>query len=141
MINRNTFLKLSLVGTLGLFSLTGCNTATPEAQVSAAAPVTETSQPAVADTSGLDTMAKLVADTKAAVESDDWTTAKVLGGQIEGDWKDVEDGIKDTNKTAYDAVEIHLDGLNSALKEATPDKAMVLGHLSELATTLGSVSQ
>ncbi len=140
MFSRNKILALGLVSALGLFSLTGCS-ASPEAEVSSSAPVAETSQPTVADTSDLEMMSKLVVDTKAAVEADDWRTAKVLGGQIEGDWKDVEDDIKDTNKAAYDTVETHIDGLNSALKEDNPDKAMVVDHLSELETTLATVSQ
>jgi len=141
MFSRNKIFALGLVSALGLFSLTGCGASSSEAKAGSSAPVAEMSQPSVADASGTEAMSKLVVDTKTAVESGDWNTAKTMGGQIEDDWKNIEDGIKDTNKTAYDAVETHLDGLNSALKGASPDKAVVIDHLNELETTLASISQ
>ena len=140
MFSRNKIFALGLVGTLSLFSLSSCSASAPEAEITSATPAADVSQPATTDLADLENMSGLVADAKTLVELDDWHTVKILNGQIEDEWKYIEDGIKDTNKTDYETVKTHLDGLNTALKESNPDKTTVLGHLDELKTALAGVS-
>ncbi|MGC1524546.1 MAG: hypothetical protein WA783_00710 [Phormidesmis sp.] len=148
MFGRHQMLAVAVAGTLSLFTLVGCGSSstptatlpaetTPTATTSEATPSTNQSVP----TGELSAMSMQVAETKAAVEAGDFDTAKTASSSIEDAWNQVEDGVKDKDKTAYDAIETHLDATNSSLKGSSPDAKAVLGHLTELESAIASVPQ
>ena len=148
MFGRHQMLAVAVAGTLSLFTLVGCSssstpTATLPAEITPTATTSETtastSQPV--STGELSAMSVQVAETKAAVEAGNFDTAKIASSKIEDAWKQVEDGIKEKDKTAYDTIETHLDATNRSLKGSSPDAKAVLGHLTELEAAITSVPQ
>ncbi len=149
MFGRHQMLAVAVAGTLSLFTLAGCSssgtkpTAILPAETTPATTTSDTAVPAsqAVSTGELSDMSMQAAETKAAVEAGDFDTAKTASGKIEDAWKQVEDGIKKKDKTAYDAIETHLDATNNSLKGSSPDAKAVLDHLTELEAAIDSVPQ
>lgn len=138
MLTRNRMLALGTAGVVSLLTLVGCAAKTPEAITPTDASAPAASAPA---SSGFGTMAMQVADAKTAVAAGNFDQAKATMGDVENTWKIVEDDLKKTDKTAYDAIETHMDEANGALKGDSPDAAIVSEHLSMLETTISSLPQ
>jgi soluble cytochrome b562 len=148
LFNRNRMLALGAVGTLSLFTLIGCAPKTPEATApeatapATAAPVSAAEKaPMETAGSGFGEMSTQVAAAKTAVEAGKFDDAKMAMEKVEEAWKTVEDDLKKTDETAYDAIETHMDEANGALKEASPDAAAISEHLNMLETTVSGVSK
>ena len=148
MFGRHQMLAVAVASTLSLFTLAGCSSSsTPTATLPAeTTPTATTSETTIStnqsvSTGELSDMSMQVAETKAAVEAGNFDTAKTTSGKIEDAWKQVEDGIKKKDKTAYDTIETHLDATNRSLKGSSPDAKAVLGHLTELEAAITSVPQ
>ncbi|MGB7247873.1 MAG: hypothetical protein WBC73_02960 [Phormidesmis sp.] len=149
MFGRHQMLAVAVAGTLSLFTLVSCSsnsrpTVTLPAEVTPTATASDTTaMPAsqAVSTGELSAMSVQVAETKAAVEAGNFDTAKIASSKIEDAWKQVEDGIKEKDKTAYDTIETHLDATNRSLKGSSPDAKAVLGHLTELEAAITSVPQ
>jgi soluble cytochrome b562 len=80
----------------------------------------------------------VVTKTRAAVEAGDAAKAKTEFEQFEAAWKPVEDGIKEKNPKAYEAIEEAMDGVSGQLG-GNLDKAKALTALSSLEGAIGQV--
>ena len=162
MIRRSQLLAL---GTVGLLSLVGCSTpdqankpavvdSSQQAATDAAgaaknsAAAAKDSAAAAKDAAGAASMAPttggaaelmtVVTNTKTAVEASDFAKAKEEFTKFEGSWSKVEDGVKTASSKGYTAIETNVDGVNTALGAAQPDKAKVMAALTALSASISS---
>jgi soluble cytochrome b562 len=84
----------------------------------------------------LSALTAVVTKTRAAVEAGDEAKAKTEFEQFEAAWKPVEDGIKEKNPKAYEAIEEAMDGVSGQLS-GNLDKAKALAALSSLEGAIG----
>ncbi|WP_158234459.1 DUF4363 domain-containing protein [Limnothrix sp. PR1529] len=129
---------LSIVTSAGCSSQTAANPAASPAESAAASPVEPAASPAASPAAGgdLSALTAVVTKTRAAVEAGDAAKAKTEFEQFEAAWKPVEDGIKEKNPKAYEAIEEAMDGVSGQLG-GNLDKAKALTALSSLEGAIG----
>jgi soluble cytochrome b562 len=132
-------LALALVAALSIVTSAGCSSQTTASSAPAASPVEQpAASPVVSPAAGgdLSALTAVVTKTRAAVEAGDEAKAKTEFEQFEAAWKPVEDGIKEKNPKAYEAIEEAMDGVSGQLS-GNLDKAKALAALSSLEGAIG----
>ncbi len=134
-------LALALVAALSIVTSAGCSSQTaanPEASPAESAAAKPAASPAPSPAAGgdLSALTAVVTKTRAAVEAGDAAKAKTEFEQFETAWKPVEDGIKEKNPKAYEAIEEAMDGVSGQLG-GNLDKAKALTALSSLEGAIG----
>jgi len=135
------FHQLLIASAVSLLALAGCNStqqaSTPQspAMTSSASPVAAT-EPA-----GYGPLMNVVSNTKAAVESGNFTQAQEQFSKFEDSWSKVEDGVKAKSPSSYDAIEASMDTITAGLKQSQPSKEKVLAALQSLEQTINSVAK
>ncbi len=132
-------LALALVAALSIVASAGCSSQTTASSAPAASPVEQpAASPAPSPAAGgdLSALTAVVTKTRAAVEAGDEAKAKTEFEQFEAAWKPVEDGIKEKNPKAYEAIEEAMDGVSGQLS-GNLDKAKALAALSSLEGAIG----
>ena len=132
-------LALALVAALSIVASAGCSSQTTASSAPAASPVEQpAASPVVSPAAGgdLSALTAVVTKTRAAVEAGDEAKAKTEFEQFEAAWKPVEDGIKEKNPKAYEAIEEAMDGVSGQLS-GNLDKAKALAALSSLEGAIG----
>lgn len=132
-------LALALVAALSIVTSAGCSSQTTASSAPAASPVEQpAASPVVSPVAGgdLSALTAVVTKTRAAVEAGDEAKAKTEFEQFEAAWKPVEDGIKEKNPKAYEAIEEAMDGVSGQLS-GNLDKAKALAALSSLEGAIG----
>jgi len=133
---------LSIVTSAGCSSQTAANPAASPAESAAASPVASPVEPAASPAPSpaaggdLSALTAVVTKTRAAVEAGDAAKAKTEFEQFETAWKPVEDGIKEKNPKAYEAIEEAMDGVSGQLG-GNLDKAKALAALGSLEGAIG----
>jgi hypothetical protein len=131
-------LALAWAVTLSIMASAGCSSQ-PSAST---APTVNPNEPAVisspvanpspsAANGDLTALTAVVNNTRTAVEAGDGTKAEAEFEQFETAWKPVEDGIKDKNPKAYEAIEEAMDSVSEQLG-GNLDQAKALAALSSL---------
>ena len=132
-------LALALVAALSIVTSAGCSSQTTASSAPAASPVEQpAASPVVSPAAGgdLSALTAVVTKTRAAVEAGDEAKAKTEFEQFEAAWKPIEDGIKEKNPKAYEAIEEAMDGVIGQLS-GNLDKAKALAALSSLEGAIG----
>lgn len=132
-------LALALVAALSIVTSAGCSSQTTASSAPAASPVEQpAASPVVSPAAGgdLSALTAVVTKTRAAVEAGDEAKAKTEFEQFEAAWKPIEDGIKEKNPKAYEAIEEAMDGVSGQLS-GNLDKAKALAALSSLEGAIG----
>lgn len=133
-------LALALIAALSIVTSTGCSsqTAANPAASPVASPVEPAASPAPSPAAGgdLSALTAAVTKTRAAVEAGDGAKAGTEFEQFEAAWEPVEDGIKEKNPEAYEAIEEAMDGVSAQLG-GNLDKAKALAALSSLEGAIG----
>lgn len=148
-MNRN---RIWVISTLTVLILTACNrnsstpnttTSTPETTITTspenrkieASPVPSTRSETQ---SGFTRLKNVVAQTKSAVDANNFVKAKQEFGEFEEYWEKVEDGVKAKSADTYKAIENDMDNITNGLRSQKPDKTKVLADLQSLSKTLNS---
>lgn len=136
--------RILVASAVTLIALTGCGGAqeastpkTSPSQIPAASAVS-TSDKAASPASYAE-LVSVVTNTKAAVQTGNFTKAKTEFDNFENAWKKVEDGIKKTSPKSYDAVEETTEKVMTELKKSQPSKDQVLAQLQSLEKTINSI--
>jgi soluble cytochrome b562 len=132
-------LTLALIAALSIVTSAGCSSQTTASSAPAASPVEQpAASPVVSPAAGgdLSALTAVVTKTRAAVEAGDEAKAKTEFEQFEAAWKPIEDGIKEKNPKAYEAIEEAMDGVSGQLS-GNLDKAKALAALSSLEGAIG----
>lgn len=138
------FNQLLVLGAVTVLALAGCDSAkqasTPQASPSEipAASAVSASDKAASPASYAELLS-VVTNTKAAVQTGNFTKAKTEFDKFENAWKKVEDGIKAKAPKSYDAVEETTEKVMTELKKSKPSKDQVLAQLQSLEKTIGSI--
>lgn len=82
-------------------------------------------------------LAKVVNDTKVAVNKGDFASAKTQFSKFEGEWAKVEDGVKKSSATSYGKIETDMTNINNAFKK--PSKATLAPLLDNLNATIATL--
>ena len=133
-----------VVSAVTLLALAGCDSgqqaSTPKTSPSQipAATAVNTSDKAASPASYPE-LSGVVSNTKAAVQTGNFTKAKTEFDKFENAWKKVEDGIKAKAPKSYDAVEETTEKVMTALKKTQPSKDQVLAQLQSLEKTINSI--
>ena len=133
-----------VVSAVTLLALAGCDSgqqaSTPKTSPSQipAATAVNTSDKAASPASYAE-LVSVVTNTKAAVQTGNFTKAKSEFDKFENAWKKVEDGIKAKAPKSYDAVEETTEKVMTALKKTQPSKDQVLAQLQSLEKTINSI--
>jgi ribosomal protein S20 len=133
MIRFNSMLAIA---TVSILAITGCNTekvATDAADsvVKNTTGVISAAQDKVTGAvSGFTGLKTVVANTKTAVEAEDFAKAQTDIAQFEGFWATVEDGVKAKSSATYDVIETNVSGVEDAVNSS--DKAKAMGALNAL---------
>lgn len=128
---------LSIVTSAGCSSQTAANPAASPADQAASSPVASPVEPAASPAaspvagSDLSALTAVVTKTRTAVEAGDAAKAKTEFEQFEAAWKPVEDGIKEKNPKAYEAIEEAMDSVSEQLG-GNLNQAKALAALSSL---------
>ncbi len=123
---RFNLLTIALVGTL---VLTGCTTANKSTNVETVVKTTTDLASTVKDkatgaVAGFTGLTGAIAATKAAVETSDFTKAKIEVAKFEGYWSKIEDGVKAKSPAAYDAIETSMQSVKKAVDSSDKTKAL-----------------
>lgn len=127
MIRFNSMLA---IGAVSVLALTGCNT--EKATTDAANSVVQNTTGVISSAkdkvtgavSGFTALKGVVANTKTAVESEDFPTAQTEIAKFEGFWTIVEDDVKAKSSPTYDAIETSVSGVEESVKASDKPKAM-----------------
>jgi hypothetical protein len=138
------FNQILVLSAVTLLALAGCDSAkeasTPQTS-SPAIPATavSTSEKVAVSQGNYPELSTVVTNTKAAVQTGNFTKAKAEFDKFESAWKKVEDGIKSKYPKSYDAVEEGTDKVMAELKKSQPSKDKVLAELQSLEKTINSI--
>lgn len=137
------FNHMLIIGVISLLTLVGCNsTQLSTKQTSpAGSPASNVGAPGVtAPKEGFDSLLSVVSNTKAAVETGNFTTAKAEFAKFEDNWKQVEDGVKDKSPDSYKGIEDSLDRIIGELRGTRPNKQKVLADLQSLDKNINNIN-
>jgi len=82
-------------------------------------------------------LAKVVNDTKAAVNSGDFANAQAQFSKFEEEWAKIEDGVKKNSPASYEKIETDMTNIDNAFKK--PSKATLVPLLDNLNQTIGTL--
>ena len=137
------FNHMLIIAVISLLALGGCNsTQSSTKQTSPAeSPASNGEAPGLtAPKEGFDGLLGVVSNTKAAVETGNFTTAKAEFAKFEDNWKQVEDGVKDKSPDSYKAIEDSLDRVTGELRGTQPNKQKVLTDLQSLDKDINNIN-
>ncbi len=150
----NRFNPVLIVAVISLMSLVGCNnseqatTQTSPAGSSISETPTTPTATTNADTAATPTattefqgLQGVVTNTKAAVETGNFTKAKGEFEKFEDFWSKVEDGVKVKSPNAYKEIEDKSDEIKAGLKASAPNKQKMLTALESLNKNVTSVAK
>ncbi|MEH2107612.1 DUF4363 domain-containing protein [Nostoc sp.] len=150
----NRFNPVLIVAAISMMTLVGCNKGdeptaqTPPAGSSisdtAATPAATTTPGAAATpakTTEFQGLQGVVTNTKAAVETGDFTKAKGEFDKFEDLWSKVEDGVKAKSPTTYKEIEDKADEIEAGLKASAPNKPKLSTALGVLNKDVTSVAK
>lgn len=139
------FNQALIIGATSLLTLAGCSkTEQPASEISPSPMATasspaESMQPETAD--NFKGLMGVVANTRVAVETGDYTKAKQEFKQFEGFWSKVEDGVKEKSSDTYNTIEDAMDQISSEVSASQPDQAKALAALKTLEDSINSASK
>lgn len=151
MFSSKRLFSFSTASLLSLLTLASCGPSqpttqqTPEASSQASSKQTSKEADPVAEPiptqRGLDEIAKLVADVKAAVQDNDYETAQALFADVQGLWKKIEKGVNEKYPVSYRVIGDHLDTVSREFEQDPPNSADVVDTLNLLEGDVAEVSQ
>lgn len=140
MVQIKPMLVLATVGIVSLAALGGCSQPKQAAEPSQSMANSPTAE---STTSGNNfrPLKDVIANTRSAVEADDFTKAQTEFANFEAAWSKVEDGVKMKSSTTYDAIEKDADAVNSGLKKSQPNQEALLQTLTALRKNVAAAAQ
>lgn len=132
-----------IIGAIALLTLVGCSSPNQSTtQTPAGSPAPNTGAAGVTTPQlGYQSLLGVVANTRAAVEAGNYAQAKAEFNKFEGNWKQVEDGVKAKSADSYKVIEDSLDRVTGQLRGAQPNKQQVLTDLQSLEKNINGVAK